>query len=85
MLDEPTSALDRSTQITVVELLNNLQRKYGLSYIFISHDLSVVRALSDRVIVMSKGAVVEQGTAEQIFNHPQEDYTRLLVQASNLS
>lgn len=85
LLDEPTSALDRSTQITVVELLNDLQRKYGLSYIFISHDLSVVKALSDRVIVMSHGEVVEMGTAEQIFNAPKEDYTRVLVQASNLS
>ena len=85
LLDEPTSALDRSTQITVVELLNDLQRKYGLSYIFISHDLSVVKALSDRVIVMSHGEVVEMGTAEQVFNAPKEDYTRVLVQASNLS
>ncbi|MFC0820028.1 ABC transporter ATP-binding protein [Moraxella marmotae] len=85
MLDEPTSALDRSTQIMVVELLNDLQRKYGLSYIFISHDLSVVKALSDRVIVMSRGEVVEMGTAEQIFHQPQQDYTRMLVQASNLS
>lgn len=84
MLDEPTSALDRSTQITVVELLNNLQQKYGLSYIFISHDLSVVRALSDRVMVMSKGQVVEMGTTQQIFDNPQDDYTRLLINASNL-
>lgn len=85
LLDEPTSALDRSTQIMVVELLNDLQRKYGLSYIFISHDLSVVRALSDRVMVMSKGEVIEEGTAEQIFENPQEEYTKILVQASNLS
>ena len=85
LLDEPTSALDRSTQIMVVDLLNGLQDKYGLSYIFISHDLSVVKALSDRVIVMSKGEVVEMGTADQIFNNPQQEYTKVLVQASNLS
>ena len=85
LLDEPTSALDRSTQIMVVNLLNDLQKKYGLSYIFISHDLSVVKALSDRVIVMSEGMVVEMGTAKQIFEEPQHEYTQLLVQASNLS
>lgn len=85
LLDEPTSALDRSTQITVVELLNNLQKKYGLSYIFISHDLSVVRALSDRVMVMSHGKVVEAGTTAQIFDNPQEDYTKVLIEASMLS
>ncbi|MDO5051130.1 MAG: dipeptide ABC transporter ATP-binding protein [Moraxella equi] len=84
LLDEPTSALDRSTQIMVVELLNDLQKKYGLSYIFISHDLSVVKALSDRVIVMSGGEVVEMGTARQIFEEPKHEYTQLLVQASNL-
>ncbi|MDH2924116.1 oligopeptide transport system ATP-binding protein [Nicoletella semolina] len=84
LLDEPTSALDRSTQITVVELLNQLQKKYGLSYIFISHDLSVVRALSDRVIVMSKGEVVESGTVQQIFDNPKETYTQRLIKASNL-
>ncbi|MGX2950766.1 ABC transporter ATP-binding protein [Ursidibacter sp. B-7004-1] len=84
LLDEPTSALDRSTQITVVELLNNLQKKYGLSYIFISHDLSVVRALSDRVIVMSKGNVVEAGDSKQIFEQPQDAYTKRLIEASNL-
>ncbi|TCT17903.1 oligopeptide transport system ATP-binding protein [Bibersteinia trehalosi] len=84
LLDEPTSALDRSTQITVVELLNNLQRKYGLSYIFISHDLAVVRALSDRVIVMSQGDVVESGSVESVFQAPQHVYTQRLVAASNL-
>ena len=73
------------TQIMVVNLLNDLQKKYGLSYIFISHDLSVVKALSDRVIVMSEGMVVEMGTAKQIFEEPQHEYTQLLVQASNLS
>ncbi|MCK3656269.1 microcin ABC transporter ATP-binding protein [Pasteurellaceae bacterium Macca] len=84
LLDEPTSALDRSTQITVVELLNKLQKKYGLSYIFISHDLSVIRALSDRVIVMSKGEVVEAGNVQQIFEQPKEAYTKRLIAASHL-
>ncbi|NEN74943.1 ABC transporter ATP-binding protein [Pelistega sp. NLN82] len=84
LLDEPTSALDRSTQITVVELLNRLQKKYGLSYIFISHDLSVIRALSDRVIVMSQGQVVESGDVHQIFESPKDDYTKRLITASNL-
>lgn len=84
LLDEPTSALDRSTQITVVELLNRLQRKYGLSYIFISHDLAVVKALSDNVIVMSKGDIVEKGNADQIFHNPQNPYTKRLIAASNL-
>lgn len=84
LLDEPTSALDRSTQITVIELLNNLQKKYGLSYIFISHDLAVVRALSDRVMVMNKGCVVESGSVNQIFDNPQDAYTKRLIQASNI-
>lgn len=84
LLDEPTSALDRSTQLTVIELLNNLQRKYGLSYLFISHDLAVIRALSNRVIVMNKGEVVEAGESKQIFEQPQTDYTKRLIQASNL-
>lgn len=85
LLDEPTSALDRSTQIMVVRLLNDLQRKYGLSYIFISHDLSVVRALSDRVMVMNGGQVIEMGDTKEVFENPKEDYTKILVQASNLS
>lgn len=84
LLDEPTSALDRSTQITVIELLNRLQKKYGLSYIFISHDLAVIRALSDRVIVMSQGDIVESGDVKQIFNAPQQEYTKRLILASNL-
>ncbi|QIM67069.1 microcin ABC transporter ATP-binding protein [Mannheimia granulomatis] len=84
LLDEPTSALDRSTQITVIELLNRLQKKYGLSYIFISHDLAVIRALSDRVIVMSQGEIVESGNVKQIFDNPQQDYTNRLIAASNL-
>lgn len=84
LLDEPTSALDRSTQITVIELLNRLQQKYGLSYIFISHDLAVIRALCDRVIVMSQGEIVESGSVKQIFENPQQEYTKRLIAASNL-
>lgn len=85
LLDEPTSALDRSTQITVVELLNRLQQKYGLSYIFISHDLAVIRSLSDQVIVMNKGEIVEAGKVQQIFEKPQQNYTKRLISASNIS
>lgn len=82
LLDEPTSALDRSIQVTVVELLRNLQKKYQLSYMFISHDLSVVRAMSDRVLVMKQGEVVESGTAQQIFENPQTDYCKTLIAAA---
>lgn len=82
LLDEPTSALDRSIQVKVVELLRNLQQKYELSYLFISHDLAIVRAMSDRVIVMQKGKVVETGTAEQIFHAPQTEYTQRLINAA---
>ncbi|MDB1144892.1 MAG: ABC transporter ATP-binding protein [Alcaligenaceae bacterium] len=82
LLDEPTSALDRSIQVTVVELLRNLQKKYKLSYMFISHDLSVVRAMSDRVLVMKDGEVVESGTAQQIFENPQTDYCKTLIAAA---
>lgn len=82
LLDEPTSALDRSIQVKVVELLRNLQKKYDLSYMFISHDLAVVRAMSDRVIVMQQGKVMETGTAEQIFYHPQTEYTQRLINAA---
>ena len=82
MLDEPTSALDLSVQGQVIDLLRELQRKRGLSYLFISHDLKVVRALCHRVIVMSGGKVVEMGDTDQIMDAPREDYTKRLVRAA---
>jgi microcin C transport system ATP-binding protein len=82
VLDEPTSALDMSVQAQIVDLLRDLQSRYGLAYLFISHDLRVVRALSHEVIVMRQGRVVEQGTAEQIFTAPEAAYTRSLIAAA---
>jgi microcin C transport system ATP-binding protein len=82
MLDEPTSALDMSVQAQVVELLRNLQTKHNLGYLFISHDLRVVRALANEVIVMRNGLVVERGDSAQIFSAPREDYTKALLAAS---
>ncbi len=82
MLDEPTSALDMSVQAQVVDLLRDLQHKHDLAYLFISHDLKVVRALANEMIVMRMGKVVEQGPAERIFNAPQEDYTKALMAAA---
>lgn len=82
ILDEPTSALDRTVQIQVVELLKRLQVKYGLSYIFISHDLAVVKALSHRVIVMKNGRAVEQGSCEELFSSPKEEYTQAMLDAA---
>ncbi|MBP2236069.1 microcin C transport system ATP-binding protein [Sinorhizobium kostiense] len=82
MLDEPTSALDMSVQAQVVDLLRDLQRKHNLAYLFISHDLKVVRALANEVIVMRMGRVVEQGPAERIFEAPSEDYTKALMAAA---
>eukprot|EP00439_Symbiodinium_sp_Y106_P088507 s1_g1043.t1 len=82
MLDEPTSALDMSVQAQIVDLLRSLQKKYNLAYLFISHDLKVVRALADQVIVMRAGKVVEQGPADQIFDAPQTDYTKTLMAAA---
>jgi microcin C transport system ATP-binding protein len=82
MLDEPTSALDMSVQAQVVDLLRDLQRRHDLAYLFISHDLKVVRALANDVIVMRAGKVVEQGTADQIFDHPTTEYTKALMAAA---
>jgi len=82
VLDEPTSALDMTVQVQIVELLRELQRKYGLAYLFISHDLKVVRAMSHQVIVMKRGDVVEHGAADDLYERPKSDYTRTLLQAA---
>jgi microcin C transport system ATP-binding protein len=82
VLDEPTSALDMTVQVQIVDLLRALQQKYGLAYIFISHDLKVVRAMSHKVMVMQRGDVVEAGTVDDIFDRPQHEYTRTLLAAA---
>ena len=82
VLDEPTSALDMTVQVQIVELLRRLQRKWGLAYIFISHDLRVVRAMSHKVLVMRAGEVVESGPAGRIFDQPATEYTRQLMAAA---
>ena len=82
MLDEPTSALDMSVQAQVVELLRDLQAKHNLAYLFISHDLKVVKALANDIIVMRNGKAVETGTAAELFADPKEDYTKALLAAA---
>ena len=82
VLDEPTSALDMTVQVQIVDLLRDLQRKYGLAYLFISHDLHVVRAMSHKIMVMKAGDVVEQGEAQALFAAPQTEYTRALLAAA---
>jgi len=82
VLDEPTSALDRSVQKEIVKLLRQIQETHGLTYLFISHDLAVVRAMADTVMVMRHGKVVEAGPTEEIFEAPREDYTRALLAAA---
>jgi oligopeptide transport system ATP-binding protein len=82
VLDEPTSALDRQVQKQIVDLLRDLQKAHDLSYLFISHDLAVVRAMADHIMVMKDGRMVEQGSPEDIFDHPHEDYTKRLMAAA---
>ncbi len=85
VLDEPTSALDMTVQVQIVELLRRLQRKHGLAFLFISHDLRVVRAMSHQIMVMRAGEVVEQGSTDAVFDSPRDDYTRRLIEAAFLT
>ena len=82
VLDEPTSALDRSVQAQIIGLLRRLQKDKDLTYLFISHDLKVIRALSHRVMVMQNGVCVEEGSAEKVFTNPREAYTQELLAAA---
>jgi microcin C transport system ATP-binding protein len=83
LLDEPTSALDRTVQKQVVALLRQLQEKHGLTYLFISHDLAVVRALAHDMIVIKDGKVVEQGASHDVFDSPRHPYTQELLAAAH--
>jgi microcin C transport system ATP-binding protein len=82
VLDEPTSALDMSVQAQVVDLLRELQQRKRLSFLFISHDLKVVRALANEIVVMRGGRIVEQGPADEVFERPREPYTKALLAAA---
>jgi oligopeptide transport system ATP-binding protein len=79
--DEPVSALDVSIQAQILNLLKDLQKEFGLAYLFIAHDLAVVRSMSDRIAVMNKGKIVEYGLAEEVYNHPKDEYSQALLAA----
>ena len=81
LLDEPTTALDVSVQAIILQLLDRLRHQFNMSYLFITHDLNLVRLLSDRILVMQQGQIVERGTASEIFHQPQHEYTKKLLGA----
>jgi oligopeptide transport system ATP-binding protein len=82
VLDEPTSALDRTVQKEVLELLRSLQSEFSLSYIFISHDLAVIKVMADYVMVMKNGKIIEEGVTQEIFERPKQNYTKSLITSS---
>jgi len=84
VLDEPTSALDVTIQAQILKLLNNIQEKKGISYLFISHNMQAIKAISHQIAVMKDGRIIEIGSAEQVFNNPKHSYTQQLIKASLL-
>ena len=82
IFDEPTSSLDVQTKFQIIELLNNLREKYNLSYIIVSHDLSLISSVCNEVIIMKNGLIVEKSSSYEIMNNPQENYTKKLIESS---